>query len=113
MKYLQIEIGSWPKLPWWCEMLRNVIPAANPDLEKFFPLTKRWWVELDNEDRAKREIGFDAEGKAIVLGPIGRNYGFLVDTPEKWSDSIPSSEIRAEEFNEVWQRLRLKFKHLA
>jgi len=58
MKYIQIEIGPWPKLPWWCEMLRKVIPAANPDLEKFFSLTKRWWVELDDEDRAKKRNRF-------------------------------------------------------
>lgn len=115
MRYIEFETGPWPanELPWWYKMLQKIIPAANPDLEGYYALTRRCWVELDDVGKPRREIGFDSDGKAIVLGPIGKNYGFLVDSSVKWSDSIEGREIREKDFNETWEKLWLKFRHLA
>ncbi len=114
MRYLQIDTGPWPDQPlaWWCRILQKVIPAANPDLEKYYPLTRFWWLELDANGKPKREIGFDSNRNPIVLGPIGNNYGFLVDSSDDWSDSKEDSAVAAKEFQTTWETLSPTFKHL-
>ena len=86
MRYLEIDVGPWSDKPppWWCRILQKIIPAANPELETYYQKTRKWWLEVDDEGKPQREIGFDAEENPIVLGPIGRNYGFLVDSSVDW-----------------------------
>lgn len=114
MRYLEIDIGLWPEEPLsrWGRILQKVIPAANPDFEKFYPKTRKWWVEIDDEGRPLREIGFNAENKPIVLGPFGRNYGFLVDSPINWKDSEGDSVEAEKCFETAWQELLQEFYYL-
>ena len=115
MRYIEINTGPWSgkPLPWWCRLLQKIIPPANPDLEQqFYPLTRRWWVELDDKGVPQREIGFDADGKPIVLGPVGHNFGFTVDTTEPWPESDEDSAEATKEFQKTWETLWPQFKHL-
>jgi len=114
MRYLEIDIGPWTEepSPWWGRILQKVIPAANPDFEKIYPKTRKWWVEIDDEGKPLREIGFDAEHNPIVLGPIGRNYGFLVDSPINWKESEGDSDEAGKNFETTWQELLRKFYYL-
>ncbi len=114
-KYIEIHTGRWPDkpLPWWCRVLQKIIPAANPDLEKqYYPRTRWWWVELDDRRVPQREIGFDADKNPIVLGPVGRNFGFTVDSSEPWPDSDEESPEAAKSFQKTWEALWPRFKHL-
>jgi hypothetical protein len=114
MRYLQTDVGHWPSksLPWWCWILKIIIPAANPDLEKFYFQTRIWWLEIDDAGQPQREIGFDETGNPIVLGPIGRNFGFLVDSSDNWKYSTQDSEEARRDFQKKWEILWPKFKHL-
>ena len=62
-------------------LLRLVIPLANPDFEDRYPNVTKWWIEIDVAGVPRRELGFDAAGKAIVAGPFARNFGFWTDSP--------------------------------
>lgn len=89
MKYLQIEFGNKnepSKESLWVKVLKKIIPAANPDMEPIYQSVTKWWLEVDEGGEPKREIGFDIQGQAIVLGPIGDNHGLLVDTGKVWDD---------------------------
>ncbi len=114
MRYLLIDTGPWPDLtlPWWCKALQRVLPAANPDLEALYPKTRVWWLEVTHAGAPCREIGFDAGGEPVVLGPIGRNFGFLVDSSDDWSDSQDDSAEAAEQFEVQWSALLPQFSHL-
>ena len=114
MRYLEISTGPWSEepLPWWCRILQKVIPATNPDLEKFYPQARKWWLEIDDDGKPLREIGFIAENEPIVLGPIGRNYGFLVDSSDNWKDSEEDSAEAKREFEKMWQALSQQFSNL-
>ena len=114
MRYLEIKTGAWSiePLPWWCRILQKIIPRANPDIEKLYFQTRFWWLEVDDKNVPQREIGFDKFKKPIVLGPIGDNFGFLVDSSDDWSDSKDDSEEAKELFEKTWEELFPKFKHL-
>jgi hypothetical protein len=114
MRYLKIDVGTWSKepLPWWCRVLQKIIPAANPDLEKYYDETRVWWLEINDNGEPQREIGFDINGNPIVLGPIGNNYGFLVDSSDDWNDSKEDSDEAAKNFDQQWAVVWNKFKHL-
>ena len=107
MKYIEIKTGPWKDrpLPWWCRLLKRIIPAANPDFEQSYPEARIWWVELDDKQVPSREIGFDAEGKPIVLAPFGRNYGFMVDTSTPWTDAGEECPEAKQRFQSTWEEL--------
>ncbi|EDY81187.1 hypothetical protein VDG1235_804 [Verrucomicrobiia bacterium DG1235] len=48
MRYLQISAGPWPDeaLPLWARALKKLSPA-NPDLDKLYPKTYKWWLESE------------------------------------------------------------------
>jgi hypothetical protein len=52
------------------------------------------------------------ENEPIVLGPIGRNYGFLVDSSDNWKDSEEDSAEAKREFEKMWQALSQQFSNL-
>lgn len=115
MRYLEINTGpcwSDEPLPWWCRILQKILPAANPDIEKLYFQTHIWWLELDDENKPQREIGFDENKKPIVIGPIGNNFGYLVDCSDDWSDSKEDSEDASELFEKTWDVVYTQFKHL-
>jgi hypothetical protein len=114
MRYLEIKTGPWGSepLPWWCRILQKIIPAANPDLERYYPSARSWWLEIDETGKPRREIGFDADMQPVVLGPIGRNFGFLVDSSDDWTSSHEDSSEAASEFQKRWEQLWPRFRHL-
>lgn len=115
MEYTKIHTEPWEEEPdsWWIRILRRVIPAANPDLEEqFYPLTRTWWIELDDDRIAQREIGFNESGDAVVLGPVGNNHGFAVDDDQPWSEKYEHCEETASQFQKVWDSLWPRFSHL-
>ena len=69
-------------------------------------------METDDNGAPQREIGFDADMNPIVVGPVGRNFGFLVDSSDDWSDSEEDSEEAAREFQSKWEQIWPEFKHL-
>jgi hypothetical protein len=114
MRYLEIKTGPWSvePLPWWCRILKKIIPAANPDLETYYPRTRTWWLEVSDGGKPQREIGFDVEMNPIVLGPVGSNFGFLVDSSDDWTKSTEDSVQAARDFQKTWEVLWPKFMHL-
>ncbi|HKA01250.1 MAG TPA: hypothetical protein VKE70_32275 [Candidatus Solibacter sp.] len=61
-------------------MLYKLIPRANPDFDGCYCKVRTWWVEVDDAGMPQRELGFGAEGKVTVAGPLGRNHGFWTDS---------------------------------
>ena len=115
MRYLEIDTGpviAREKISWWEQLLRWVVPAASPDLEPYFGKVRVWWLEIEDNGEPLREIGFDENGDAIVLGPVEGNYGLLLDASDDWSDSTEDSFNAAEEFDRVWITLWPKFEEL-
>jgi len=115
MEYVQINTGSWDDKPdsCWVKLLRRILPAANPDFEyTLYPQARIWWIELDDDRIPQREIGFNEEGEAIVLGPVGRNYGFAVDESAPWASTDGQSEEASQRFQETWDVLWPRFAHL-
>ena len=115
MRYLEIDLdpASDAPLPWWARLLASVAPAANPDLDSLYPRARSWWLEITDTGAPVREIGFDSERNPIVLGPLGRNFGFLIDSSDDWSSSDADSLIAAERFDATWEALLPHFAHIA
>jgi len=86
------------------QILRKLLPAANPDLEGLYKLVRLWWVEIDEQGRPQREIGFDDMGKAVVAGPVGRNMGFWTDSSMTFNEAEYQA-VAPELFEEAWSRI--------
>ena len=115
MRYLEIKSGPWPTsedLPLWIRLLRRVIPSGNPDLEPYYENVFRWWVEINEKGEPLREIGFSAEGEAIVLAPVADNVGMMLDASDDWSNSDEDSTEATENFEAEWQALWPRFRKL-
>jgi hypothetical protein len=118
VRYLRIDVGSWPEsdLPTWQSrlesVLRRVLPSSSPDLEHFYSQAAHWWLEIDDAGLPVREIGFHDDGTPIVIGPVGDNIGFLIDSSDDWSHSTEDSDEAAEGFERAWNEVRPRFQHL-
>ena len=115
MEYVEINTGPWDEKPdsWWLKLLTRILPQGSPDfVEDLYPHTRIWWVELDDERFAQREIGFNEEGEAIVLGPVGWTRGFTLDSPGSWPESYSHCEEASRRFQETWDVLWPRFAHL-
>lgn len=99
-------------MPWWGKLLQKIIPAANPDLEHLYEETITWWLEVDENGEPQREIGFNKENEPIVLGPIGENYGLLVDTGKAWDNWEYEKPELKNEFEFIWNKIWKDFEHL-
>lgn len=113
-RYLEIDTGpptGDTKLPMWVRLLQKVLPSANPDLEQLIGQAQVWWLEVDDDGEPLREIGFDPNGQAIVLGPVEGNFGFLIDAGN-WNDSTQDSLRASREFDAVWTSLWPRFADL-
>lgn len=69
-------------------------------------------MEIDDAGAPMREIGFDSDMKPVVLGPVGNNFGFLVDSSDDWTSSREDSPEAASEFQKRWEELWPTFRHL-
>lgn len=92
-------------------VLEKVIPAANPELSKIHERVVFWWIEANEDGEPVREIGFDERKEAIVLGPIGDNYGMVTDSPLRFEDGKNLKEIEVG-FEKLWNRLYSEFSYL-
>lgn len=75
---------------------------ASPDFEERYEAIEQWYCEVSSADGVvTREVGVDANGKLVSLGPIGRNAGTLVGIP---LGSIVSAGTPAsrERFEKQW-----------
>ena len=86
-------------------VLKRLLPSANPDLENIYKRTSFWWLEFDDNGCPQREIGFDRNRKPIVLGPVGKNSGFLVDSADDWRGFKEPNCKAAAQFESVWCQL--------
>ena len=114
MNYIEIEVSEWgmEKPSLIQKILEKFIPAANPDTEELIKQCKYWWLEYDESGIPQREIGFNENKKPIVLGPVGKNMGFLVDSSDNWLNfKEPSKEV-ALKFEETWDSLWPEFNYL-
>lgn len=90
----------------------TILPRANPDMEHLISQARVWWLEIEDSGEPAREIGFSETGEPIVIGPIGRNFGYLVDASDDWSSSTDDSPEVAAHFEATWARLWPRFAHL-
>ena len=83
-----------------------VIPKANPDFDKLIDEVEDWLVEYDNEeDFVNREIGLNKIGKAIMIMPWKKNYGYWIDNDLKLNDfstQFTTSIIDKQIFENYW-----------
>ena len=107
MKYVKTTLATEPrKESKWLEktiikFLYLILPRANPDFDNLYDNVRLWWLELDENNIPQREIGFDIKNTAIVLGPIGNNYGFFTDSGEK-IDENDYEKIDSNQFISTW-----------
>lgn len=95
---------------WRLKLARAVlffIPRGSPDQERFYPLVRKWCLEIDDSGVPMREIGLDAEGRPLFGAPNGRNYGFWTDSPKTFQPSELNG-IPAEEFERLWHEAQRK-----
>lgn len=84
------------------DFLRRTVPAANPDLEHLYERVRTWHVEIESSTgQPLREVGLDADGRAIVIGPWRENHGFIVDCNGTF-DAIQHPNVSAEQFEHEW-----------
>jgi len=115
LRYLEIRSvgGHDPTpLPWWIKLLTCILLAGNPDIDQYVEQADRWWLEIDEAGLPLREIGFNAQGNAIVFGPVPNNYGFLIDASDDWSDSTEDSAAAAQNFDTVWDNGYPQFEQM-
>lgn len=82
-------------------VLRKILPMANPDFEGRFPEVRKWWIEIDNSGVPQRELGFAADGEAIVACPIGENFGFWTDSAMTFNSDEHKS-VSETAFHSAW-----------
>jgi hypothetical protein len=107
MTYIRTRLATgWPeKEPFAVKVMYAMlffIPRSNPDYDKKMHLLHEWLVEFDESGLPDREIGLDANGKAVLAGPDARNYGFWLDTNMRLQDFKDREEIDGDKFNACW-----------
>ena len=80
------------------------IPRANPDVEEFYPLVRKWALELSDDGWPQREVALNADGVPIFRTPEGRNTGFWTDMAAKRFEGSELREISRGEFEQLWER---------
>jgi len=84
-------------------VLRRIVPAANPDFpDDLYERVATWHVEIDSlKGEPLREVGLDAEGRVVVIGPWRDNYGVIVDCNGIF-DPSQYPHVSAEQFEHEW-----------
>ena len=89
-------------------LLSRIIPRSNPHFENLIESVKFWMVEFDEESGIpQREIGIDAEEKAIIKMPDEINYGYWTDNNLLLSDfksQFDTVELKENEFLDFWNQ---------
>ena len=62
-----------------------MVPAASPDYNRHLRAAAYWLVEVDDNGRASRDIGFTAQHEPILFAPTNRNYGLCTDPDRLFS----------------------------
>jgi hypothetical protein len=101
------RLGPWRPATGWRRLvergLRALLAESNPDLDPAFEHVTYWWLEVNDDGRVTREIGFDPSGRAIAAAPLGENLGIFTD-----SDQAPNGlgePVSATEFERVWSEV--------
>ena len=74
---------------------------ANPDFDSAYVHVRKWWIEVDEAGPPHRELGFDVNGKGIVAGPFGENFGFWTDSTMTFNPS-EHQVVPEEAFGLAW-----------
>jgi len=99
-----VDPGNGHSLPQWIlGRVLSFLPKANPTYEEKFPQVKSWLIEFEDGHLPAREIGLDAEGRPILHGPTGVDYGFWLDTDMTYDD-FEGSPISKEQFENFWEK---------
>lgn len=106
MKYVCYELDEDPEgsMSWYERVVSSIAdkmaPLVNPDFYMKYDEVLYWWLELNEESRPMREIGFDQNGKAIVVGPLGKNKGIFTHGQPKVQGFYP---VEMYQFVEQWE----------
>lgn len=87
--------------------LAKVIPAQDPDFLDLRVTVAFWWVELNDELVATREIGFGAQGELLRCAPMLKNMGVFIG--EELNPAHLTDWVKKEEFETVWQQCIARF----
>ena len=99
------DIGPLARL--FVAFVRRVLPLANPQFDRLYDNVVEWWLEVDDLGEPQREIGFDRDGNAIVMGPIGDNLGVFTDTSAVFLDE-PDDPVVRTGFHVTWSEAASK-----
>jgi hypothetical protein len=120
MKYIEVDLGEETKEPknrnildslggLIIRVLSKILPEANPDFDHLYGKVRVVWLEVGKKGHPCREIGFDKDGNAIVLGPIDRNYGFITDSLELFGDEFENNPEIESKFEALWDEMERRF----
>ena len=87
--------------------LRAVLAQDIPDLDPAYEHVTSWWLEVGEDGRVTREIGFDPSGRAVVAAPLGNNPGIFTDS-DRAPDGLGES-VGVTEFERAWSELSSRF----
>lgn len=72
----------------------------NPDFHEKYSEVIYWWLELNSNSIAVREVGFNSDGVPIVIGPLDKNLGIFTHVKQKVKGFYP---IEMFQFVEQWE----------
>lgn len=81
------------------------VPRANPDIEKLYPLVRKWALELSDDGWPQREVGLDGHDAVLFRTPNANNTGFWTDMAAKQFARTEVDEISADQFEQLWKSL--------
>ena len=88
-----------------CVLESLPIPQANPYWKNRYEAAENWWIEADAEGLPIREIGFTVDNRPIVIGPLSRNMGFIIDSNVTF-EQFQNDESIEREFERVWNEVK-------
>ena len=92
---------------WLVGLLQRILPAANPDLERFYDQIVMWHVEIEaTTGEPSREVGLDAQQRVLAIGPWRENHGFIVDCGGTFV-AAEYHQISEEQFEREWKSFKL------
>ena len=105
------RFGPWRPATGWQRLvergLRAIVAETNPDLDPAYEHVTYWWLEVSDDGRVTREIGFDLSGRPLAAAQLGRNLGIfteLVQAPDGLGEPVTLSE-----FERVWSEVGSRF----
>jgi len=84
-----------------------MLAEANPDLDPAYEHVTSWWLEVNDDGRVAREIGFDSSGRAVAGAPLGNNRGIFTDADHA-PDGLDEA-VSVIEFERAWSELNARF----